>query len=47
MDKRLLENYYRSNGYYDVKIQSNSAQINKKDGDIELIYSIDAGNRYL
>ena len=47
MDKRLLENYYRSNGYYDVKIQSNSAQINKKDGDIELIYSIDAGNRYI
>ncbi len=47
MDKRLLENYYKSNGYYDVKIQSNSAQINKKDGDIELIYSIDAGNRYI
>ncbi len=47
MDKRLLENYYKSNGYYDVKIQSNSAQINKKDGDIELIYSIDAGNRYV
>ena len=45
MDKRLLENYYKSNGYYDVKIQSNSAQINKKDGDIKLIYSIDAGNR--
>ena len=47
MDKRLLQNYYRSNGYYDVKIQSNSAQINQKDGDIELIYSIDAGNRYI
>tara|TARA_X000001036_G_scaffold272236_1_gene252773 strand:+ start:1629 stop:3863 length:2235 start_codon:yes stop_codon:yes gene_type:complete len=47
MDKRLLENYYKSNGYYDVKIQSNSAEINKKDGNIELIYSIDAGNRYI
>ncbi len=47
MDKRLLENYYKSIGYYDVKIQSNSAEINKKDGNIELIYSIDAGNRYI
>jgi len=47
MDKRLLENYYKSNGYYDVKIKSNSAEINKKDGNIELIYSIDAGNRYI
>ena len=47
MDKRLLENYYKSIGYYDVKIKSNSAEINKNGGDIELIYSIDAGNRYI
>ena len=47
MDTRLLKNYYRSIGYYDVQIKSNSAQINKKSGDIELIYSIDAGNRYI
>ena len=46
MDKRLLTNYYRSIGYYDVEIKSNSAQISKQDGNIELIYSIDAGNRY-
>jgi len=47
MDTRLLKNYYKSVGYYDVKIKSNSAEISKKDGDIELIYSIDAGNRYI
>ena len=47
MDKRLLENYYRSIGYYDVRIKSNSAQISNKSGDIELIYSIDSGNRYV
>ena len=47
MDTRLLKNYYRSIGYYDVQIKSNSAQINKKSGDIELIYSIDAGKRYI
>ena len=47
MDTRLLKNYYRSIGYYDVQIKSNSAQISNKSGDIELIYSIDAGNRYI
>ena len=47
MDKRLLKNYYKSIGYYDVQIKSNSAQINTKAGNIELIYSIDAGNRYI
>ena len=45
LDLRLLNNYYRSLGYYDVNITSNSAELNK-DGNIDLIYSIDAGNRY-
>ncbi len=47
MDKRLLENYYKSVGYYDVKVRSNSAEISDKTGSVELIYSIDAGNRYV
>ena len=46
LDMRLLENYYRSNGYYDVKIKSNSAEI-KKSGNVELVYTIDAGKRYI
>ena len=46
LDIRLLENYYKSIGYYDVNITSQSAEI-KKTGNIELIYSIDAGNRYV
>ena len=45
LDIRLLNNYYRSLGYYDVKITSNSAQLNEK-GNIDLIYTIDAGTRY-
>ena len=45
LDKRLLINYYKSLGYYDVSIVSNSAEI-KKSGEIELIYTIDAGKRY-
>ena len=47
MDKRLLTNYYKSAGYYDAQIISSSAKISKNDSDIELIYSIDAGNRYI
>ena len=45
LDLRLLTNYYKSLGYYDVEINSNTAQINDK-GDIDLIYSIDAGSKY-
>ena len=45
LDLRLLTNYYKSLGYYDVEINSNTAQINNK-GDVDLIYSIDAGQRY-
>ena len=46
LDKRLLTNYYKSLGYYDVEISSNSAIINDK-GNVDLIYSIEAGKRYV
>ena len=45
LDIRLLKNFYKSIGYYDVTISSNSAEINDQDN-IDLIYSIDAGTRY-
>ena len=45
LDIRLLTNYYKSLGYYDVNVTSNSAELNET-GDIDLIYSIDAGTRY-
>ena len=45
LDIRLLKNYYKSLGYYDVEISSNSAELNE-DKNIDLIYSIDAGKRY-
>ena len=43
-DLRLLKNYYKSIGYYDVQISSNSAEFNKE-GNIDLVYSIDAGTK--
>ncbi len=46
LDIRLLKNYYKSIGYYDVEITSRSAELSKK-GEVELIYSIEAGNRYV
>ena len=45
LDTRLLRNFYKSIGYYDVTINSNSAEINNEEN-IDLIYSIDAGTRY-
>ena len=46
LDKRLLENYYKSIGYYDVKINSRSAEVNLESSNVEITYSIDAGKRY-
>ena len=45
LDIRLLKNYYKSLGFYDVKISSNSAQLNKNKS-IDLVYTIEAGQRY-
>ena len=46
LDIRLLKNYYKSLGYYNIKVTSNSAELNDS-GNIDLIYSIDAGERYI
>ncbi len=47
LDKRLLTNYYKSSGYYDVKISSQSAELKPESQEVEITYSIDAGNRYI
>ena len=47
LDKRLLENYYKSLGYYDVKISSSIAEIDENDANAKIIYSIDEGKRYI
>ncbi len=46
LDLRLLKNYYASIGYRDAVVNSNFAEINE-DGEINLIFSIDAGKRYV
>ncbi len=46
LDKRLLTNYYKSNGYYDVQVLSSSAQVSSLANSTTLTYTINAGNRY-
>ena len=46
LDKRLLTNYYKSLGFYNVKVTSSVATIEDTEG-AELIYSIDEGNRLI
>ena len=46
LDKRLLINYYKSLGFYDIEITSNEAQLLNKGKNVELTYSIIEGERY-
>ena len=45
LDKRLLLNYYKSLGYYDVQVLSNNAEISETNL-TNLTYTINAGTRY-
>ena len=45
LDKRLLENYYKNLGYYNVKINDSFVQL-REDGDFELIFNINSGKKY-
>ena len=45
LDEKLLRNYYKNNGYFNVSVESSSAQI-INDRDFELIYNINAGEKY-
>ena len=45
LDKRLLENYYKNQGYYKVKILNSFAELNRE-GSFKLIFNIESGERY-
>jgi len=45
LDKRLLINYYKSLGYYDVQVLSSNAEVSQKNL-TTLTYTINAGTRY-
>jgi outer membrane protein insertion porin family len=46
LDKRLLENYYKNRGYYDVQILDNFVELDSKNLSFKLIYNIDAGKKF-
>jgi len=45
LDKRLLKNYYRNQGYYEASIASSNVEYSEGEGFV-LTYSIEAGKRY-
>ncbi len=45
LDKRLLKNYYRNRGYYEVMIVSSNVEYSEGEGFV-LSFTIDAGKRY-
>ena len=45
LDEKLLKNYYKNKGYYNVRIESSSAKI-INESDFELIFNINAGKKY-
>ena len=45
LDKRLLKNYYRNKGYYEVDIKSTNVEYSEGEG-FNLTFNINAGKRY-
>ena len=45
LDKRLITNYYKSIGFYNIKVNSNVARINELGG-VDIVYSVEEGQRY-
>ena len=45
MDKRLLENYYKNQGYYKVKVLNSFAELNDEDS-FKLIFNVEAGKKF-
>ncbi len=45
LDKRLLENFYKNEGYYNVKVLNSFAELDEK-GSFKLIFNIDAGKEF-
>ncbi len=46
LDRRLLENYYKNNGYYNVQVLESFAELDVDNGSFKLIFNIDAGKKY-
>ena len=45
LDKRLLTNYYKNNGFYNVNIENSFVEFNN-DGSFKLIFNINSGKKF-
>ena len=45
LDTRLLENYYKNQGYYDVEVLNSFAELNDQ-ASFKLVFNINAGEKY-
>ena len=45
LDKRLLTNYYKNNGYYNIEIENSFVEF-KNDGSFKLVFNIDSGKKF-
>ena len=45
LDKRLLKNFYKNEGYYNVEILDSFAELNEK-GSFKLVFNINAGDKF-
>ncbi len=46
LDKRLLENYYRNQGYYKAQVKNSFAELNNDESSFKLVFNIDSGSKY-
>ena len=46
IDTRLLKNFYLNKGFYDVRVNSSFAKFTEENASFELIFNIDAKNKY-
>ncbi len=47
LDIRLLDNFYKNRGYYNVKVLDNFVELDKSDSSFSLRYNIDAGKKFI
>jgi outer membrane protein insertion porin family len=46
LDKRLLENYYKNQGYYQIQVLDSFGQFDNSEGFFELTFNISAGEKF-
>ncbi len=46
LDRRLLESYYRNQGFYQAKVNNSFAELDDSENSFKLVFNIDAGDKF-